>query len=122
MCNHNSLDSNYFFHFYFLFFLFSLLKPNKGKQHFFPHFPLPFSILLIFTLTKLSARVETLEQKSIQLEKILAILKFGSENTKGFNTVPDAVPIWPAVRYISDTGQYQYTVSSLSLFFIFINK
>ena len=37
--------------------------------------------------------------------------------TKGVNTVPDAVPVWPAVRYISDTGQYQCTISDLPLFF-----
>ena len=41
--------------------------------------------------------------------------------TKGVNTVLEAVPVWPAVRYILDTGQYWYTVSGLPLFFIFIN-
>ena len=42
--------------------------------------------------------------------------------TKGVNIVPEAVPVWPAVRFILDTGQYQYIVSGLPLFFIFINK
>ena len=41
---------------------------------------------------------------------------------KGVNTVPEAVPVWPAVRYISDAGQYRCTVSGLPLFFVFINK
>ena len=40
---------------------------------------------------------------------------------KDVNTVPEAVPVWPPVRYISDTGQYWCTVSGLPLFFIFIN-
>ena len=40
---------------------------------------------------------------------------------KGVNTVLEAVPVWLAVRYISDTGQYWCTVSGLLLFFIFIN-
>ena len=40
---------------------------------------------------------------------------------KGVNAVPEAVPVWPAVRYISDIGQYRCTVSGLPLFFIFIN-
>ena len=26
--------------------------------------------------------------------------------SKDVNTVPEAVPVWPPVRYISDTGQY----------------
>ena len=33
----------------------------------------------------------------------------------------NTVPVWPPVRYISDTGQYRCTVSDLPLFFIFIN-
>ena len=41
---------------------------------------------------------------------------------KGVNTVPEVVPLWPVVQYISDTDQYRYTVSGLPLFFIFINK
>ena len=41
---------------------------------------------------------------------------------KGVNIVSEAVPVWPVVQYISDIGQYWYTVSGLSLFFIFINK
>ena len=41
--------------------------------------------------------------------------------TKGVNTVLEAVPVWPAVRYILDTDQYRYTVLGLPLFFIFIN-
>ena len=41
---------------------------------------------------------------------------------KGVNTVPEVVPVWPAVQYISDTGQYQCTVSGLPLFFIFKKK
>ena len=40
---------------------------------------------------------------------------------KGINTVLEAVPVWSAIRYISDTGQYWCTVSGLLLFFIFIN-
>ena len=35
---------------------------------------------------------------------------------KGVNTVPEAVPVWLTVRYISDTGQYGCTVSGLLLF------
>ena len=41
-------------------------------------------------------------------------------NTKKVNTLPKAVPVWPAVRYISDTGQYWCTVSGLPLFYIYI--
>ena len=41
--------------------------------------------------------------------------------TKDVNTVPEAVLVWPPVRYISDTGQYRCTVLGLPLFFIFIN-
>ena len=40
--------------------------------------------------------------------------------TKDVNTVPEAVPVWLLVQYISDTGQYRCTVSGLPLFFIFI--
>ena len=40
--------------------------------------------------------------------------------TKDVNTVPEAVPVWLPVRYISDTGQYRYTVSDLPLFYIYI--
>ena len=39
---------------------------------------------------------------------------------KDVNTVPEAVPVWPPVRYISDTGQYRCTVSGLPLFYIYI--
>ena len=38
-------------------------------------------------------------------------------NCKRVNTVPEAVSVWPVVRYISDTSQYRCTVSSLPLFF-----
>ena len=38
---------------------------------------------------------------------------------KDVNTIPEAVPVWPPVRYISDTGQYRCTVSDLLLFYIF---
>ena len=41
-------------------------------------------------------------------------------NIKDVNTVPEAVPIWPPVRYISDTGQYRCTVSGLLLFYIYM--
>ena len=41
-------------------------------------------------------------------------------NIKDVNTVPEAVPIWPPVRYISDTGQYRCTVSGLPLFYIYM--
>ena len=41
-------------------------------------------------------------------------------SNKGVNTVPKAVPIWPALRYILDTDQYRFTVSGLSLLYIFI--
>ena len=44
------------------------------------------------------------------------------EYIKGVNTVPEAVPIWSTIRYISDTGQYRCTISGLPLFFIFINN
>ena len=40
-------------------------------------------------------------------------------SVKDVNTVPEAVPVWPPTRYISDTGQYQCTVSGLPLFYIF---
>ena len=39
---------------------------------------------------------------------------------KNVNTVPEAVPVWPPVQYISDTGQYRYTVSGLPLYYIYI--
>ena len=39
---------------------------------------------------------------------------------KGVNTVLEAVLVWPAVRYISGTGQYRCTVSSLLLLYIYI--
>ena len=39
---------------------------------------------------------------------------------KGVNTVPEAVPVWLVVRYISNTGQYRCTVSGLPLFNIYI--
>ena len=39
---------------------------------------------------------------------------------KGVNTVQKAVLVWPAVRYILDTGQYRCTISGLPLFYIFI--
>ena len=42
------------------------------------------------------------------------------EETKDVNTVSEAVPVWPPVRYISDTGQYRCTVSGLPLFYIYI--
>ena len=38
---------------------------------------------------------------------------------KDVNTVLEAVPIWPPIRYISDTGQYRCIVSGLPLFYIF---
>ena len=41
---------------------------------------------------------------------------------KDVYTVPKAIPVWPPVRYISDTGQYRCTISGLPLFLIFINK
>ena len=47
--------------------------------------------------------------------------KLEEETTKGVNIVPEAVLVWPAVRYISDICQYRCTVSGLPLFFIFIN-
>jgi len=37
-------------------------------------------------------------------------LCWGILASKEVNTVPEAVPVWLAVRYISDTGQYQCTV------------
>ena len=43
-------------------------------------------------------------------------------DSKGVNTILEAVPVWSVVRYISDTDQYRCTVSGLPLFFIFINK
>ena len=43
-----------------------------------------------------------------------------SIQNKGVNTVPETIPVWPLVRYISDTGQYRYTVSDLSLLYIYI--
>ena len=44
----------------------------------------------------------------------------GELQTKDVSTVPEAVPLWPSVRYISDSGRYWCTVSGLPLFFIFI--
>ena len=41
-------------------------------------------------------------------------------SNKGVNTVPKAVPVWPALRYILDTDQYRCTVSGLSLLYIYI--
>ena len=41
-------------------------------------------------------------------------------SNKGVNTVPKAVPVWPALRYILDNDQYRYTVSGLSLLYIYI--
>ena len=38
---------------------------------------------------------------------------------KDVNIVPEAVPVWQPVRYISDTGQYRCTVLGLLLFYIF---
>ena len=38
---------------------------------------------------------------------------------KEVNTILEDVPVWPQVRYISRTGQYRCTVSSLPLFYIF---
>ena len=35
---------------------------------------------------------------------------------EGVNTVLEAVPVWLAVRYISDTGQYWCTVLGLPLY------
>ena len=43
--------------------------------------------------------------------------RFGMLWSKGVNTVPEAILVWRAVRYISDTGQYRCTVSDLPLFF-----
>ena len=57
---------------------------------------------------------------------ILSSLKFFKRTLlflfKDVNTVPEVIPVWPLVRYISDTSQYRCTVSGLPLFFIFINK
>lgn len=44
-------------------------------------------------------------------------LTLAPTSTKGVNIVSETVPIWPKVRYISDTGQYRCTVSGLQLFF-----
>ena len=38
--------------------------------------------------------------------------------SKEVNIVPEAVLIWPVVRYISDTSQYRYTISGLPLFYV----
>ena len=38
---------------------------------------------------------------------------------KEVNIVPEAVSVWPPVWYISDIGQYRYTVFGLPLFYIF---
>ena len=43
-------------------------------------------------------------------------------DSKEVNTISEAVPVWPMVRYISNTDQYRCTVSGLPLIFIFINK
>ena len=40
---------------------------------------------------------------------------------KEVNIVPEAVPVWPLVRYISDTDQYRCTISDLSLYYIYIH-
>ena len=54
------------------------------------------------------------------------IVKFNEKlcilDVKGVNTVLEAVPVWPTVRYISNTDQYRCTVSDLPLFFIFIKN
>ena len=47
-----------------------------------------------------------------------AIRSSGSaQKGKEVNTVPVVVLVCPAVQYISNTGQYQCTVSGLSLLF-----
>ena len=47
------------------------------------------------------------------------VLELDVERIKEVNTVPEAVPVWPAVRYISNTSQYRCTVLGISLFYIF---
>ena len=48
------------------------------------------------------------------------IVKFNEKlcilDVKGVNTVLEAVPVWPTVRYISNTDQYRCTVSGLPLY------
>ena len=39
---------------------------------------------------------------------------------KGVNTASEVVPIWLAVRYILDIGQYWCTVSGLLLLYIYM--
>ena len=56
--------------------------------------------------------------RSIWIEIFLGV---GLEvDSKGVNTISEVVPVWPVVRYISDTDQYWYTVSGLLLFYIYI--
>ena len=62
--------------------------------------------------------VMTYENRDIDHNDIIIYLYV---HAKDVNIVPEAVPVWPPVRYISDTGQYRCTVSGLPLFFIFIN-
>ena len=39
--------------------------------------------------------------------------------TKEVNTVPEAILVWPMVRYILGTGQYRCTILDLPLFLLF---
>ena len=43
------------------------------------------------------------------------VLELDVERIKEVNTVPEAVPVWPAVRYISNTSQYRFTAIFLYL-------
>ena len=57
-----------------------------------------------------------------QLSLCLVVNFTGHTKIKEINTILETVPVWPAVRYISDTGQYRCTISDLPLFFTILYK
>ena len=57
-----------------------------------------------------------------QLNLCLVVNFTGHTKIKEINTILETVPVWPAVRYISDTGQYRCTISDLPLFFTILYK
>ena len=81
--------------------------------------PISYSICLLLMLMWIIARV-FLTSQALLIPTIKENAGGVRVCGKDVNTVPEAVPIWPPVQYISDTGQYQCTVSGLLLFYIII--
>ena len=75
--------------------------------------------LNMFLVTNFKNQFYFSTQQFFNVNSVLIFLQHIS--IKDVNTVPEAVPVWPPVQYISDTGQHRCTVSGLPLFFIFIN-